>query len=189
MEKYVEYVEKHRQLILDALDYIWKNPEIGYKEWKTHRYLAEAFEKLGYELKLAGNIPGFTAEVDTGRPGPTGHRPAVARSHSCHSQGSVEHLLLSGVGRARLPHLGMLFTHGQRSDVLAQLSFRPHRRVPVGRAPCPVPHQASLCRRDYAHLQVGQTHSQPMDATSRWCQGQHYSHSECGGSHFKEVIL
>ena len=35
MEKYVQYVEKHRELILDALDYIWKNPEIGYKEWKT----------------------------------------------------------------------------------------------------------------------------------------------------------
>ena len=71
MEKYVQYVEKHRELILDALDYIWKNPEIGYKEWKTHRYLAAEFEKLGYELKEAGNIPGFTAEIDTGRPGPT----------------------------------------------------------------------------------------------------------------------
>ena len=71
MQKYREYVEKHRQIILDALDYIWKNPETGYKEWKTHAYLEEAFAKLGYELTLAGDIPGFTAEVDTGRPGPT----------------------------------------------------------------------------------------------------------------------
>jgi len=71
MKKYQEAVEKHRQIILDALDYVWKNPETGYKEWKTHAYLEEAFAKLGYELTLAGDIPGFTAMVDTGREGPT----------------------------------------------------------------------------------------------------------------------
>lgn len=71
MKKYAQYVQKHRELILDAFDYIWKNPETGYREWKTHAYLEEAFAKLGYELTLAGDIPGFTAEVDTGRPGPT----------------------------------------------------------------------------------------------------------------------
>ena len=70
MERYKQYVEKHRQIIFDALDYIWKNPETGYKEWKTHAYMEEAFAKLGYELTLAGDIPGFTAMVDTGRPGP-----------------------------------------------------------------------------------------------------------------------
>ena len=71
MEMYKKAVEKNRQLILDALDYIWKNPETGYKEWKTHAYLEEAFAKLGYELTLAGDIPGFTAEIDTGSEGPT----------------------------------------------------------------------------------------------------------------------
>ena len=71
MEKYIAMVEKHRQLILDALDYIWANPEIGYKEWKTHEYLETEFAKLGYELTLAGDIPGFTTLIDTGREGPT----------------------------------------------------------------------------------------------------------------------
>ena len=71
MEHYKNAVQNHRQLILDALDYIWKNPETGYREWKTHAYLEEAFAKLGYELTLAGDIPGFTTEIDTGRPGPT----------------------------------------------------------------------------------------------------------------------
>lgn len=71
MEKYIAMVEKHRQLILDALDYIWANPEIGYKEWKTHKYLKDAFEALGYELTEAGNIPGFVTTLDTGHPGPT----------------------------------------------------------------------------------------------------------------------
>ena len=71
MFKYQQAVEKHREMILEAHDYIWKNPETGYKEWKTHAYLEEAFAKLGYELTLAGDIPGFTAELDTGREGPT----------------------------------------------------------------------------------------------------------------------
>ncbi len=71
MQQYTAYADKHRQLMFDALDYIWANPETGYREWKTHRYLADAFEALGYTLTLAGNIPGFTAEIDTGRPGPT----------------------------------------------------------------------------------------------------------------------
>ena len=71
MKKYMEAVAKHRQLIFDTLDYIWKNPETGYREWKTHAYLEEEFAKLGYELTLAGDIPGFTALVDTGREGPT----------------------------------------------------------------------------------------------------------------------
>jgi len=70
MELYNASVEKHRQLILDSLDYLWKNPEAGYKEWKTHAYAKSVFEKLGYTVTEAGNIPGFTALVDTGRPGP-----------------------------------------------------------------------------------------------------------------------
>ena len=65
-----ELAQKHAQLMLDAERYIWKHPETGYKEWKTHEYLETAFAKLGYELTLAGDIPGFTAEIDTGKPGP-----------------------------------------------------------------------------------------------------------------------
>ena len=53
MKKYIAYVEKHRDLILAANDYIWKNPETGYREWKTHAYLAEIFRNAGYELPEA----------------------------------------------------------------------------------------------------------------------------------------
>ena len=54
-----------------ALDFIWAHPETGYKEWKTQEYLASEFEKLGYTLVKAGNIPGFYADLNTGKPGPT----------------------------------------------------------------------------------------------------------------------
>ena len=66
-----EAVEKHAALIKTAQDYIWKNPETGYKEKKTCRYMAERFEELGYELTYAEGITGFYTVIDTGREGPT----------------------------------------------------------------------------------------------------------------------
>ena len=64
-------VEKAKNLIFETERTIWENPEIGYKEWKTTAYLQRVFEKLGYKVDLVGDIPGFTAEISTGRPGPT----------------------------------------------------------------------------------------------------------------------
>ena len=64
-------VEKYRQLILDAERYIWANPETGYKEVKTTKYLADRFKELGYELTMAEGITGFYTVVDTGKEGPT----------------------------------------------------------------------------------------------------------------------
>lgn len=63
-------VEKYTQLILDTERYIWNHAETGYKEVQTSRYLEKVFEDMGYELTLAGNIPGFYTVVDTGKPGP-----------------------------------------------------------------------------------------------------------------------
>ncbi|MBR2864916.1 MAG: peptidase dimerization domain-containing protein, partial [Elusimicrobiaceae bacterium] len=71
MEKLKVAVEKHRQLILDAERYIWKNPETGYKEVKTSKYMADAFKTLGYELTMADGITGFCTTIDTGKVGPT----------------------------------------------------------------------------------------------------------------------
>ena len=71
MKKYYDMVDKHQDVILDAEKYIWNNPEPGYKEFKTHAYLKERFEKLGYDLVEAEGITGFYTVVDTGRPGPT----------------------------------------------------------------------------------------------------------------------
>ena len=70
MDKISNAVEKYRQLILDAERYIWKNPETGYKEVKTSKYLAVKFEALGYKLTYADGITGFYTVIDTGREGP-----------------------------------------------------------------------------------------------------------------------
>ena len=63
-------VEKYRDLILSAERYIWKNPETGYKEYKTSAYMARQFRALGYDLTMADGITGFYTVVDTGREGP-----------------------------------------------------------------------------------------------------------------------
>ena len=65
-----EAVEKYRELILKAERDIWKMPETGYKEFKTSKYMAEAFRALGYDLTMAEGITGFYTRLETGRPGP-----------------------------------------------------------------------------------------------------------------------
>lgn len=66
----MEMVAKYETLINETADHIWKHPETGYREWKTSAYMEEHFEALGYQLVKAGNIPGFYADLDTGKPGP-----------------------------------------------------------------------------------------------------------------------
>lgn len=63
-------VERNKELIVNAYEYIWKHPETGYREVKTSKYLEDAFAELGYELVKAEDIPGFYTVLDTGRPGP-----------------------------------------------------------------------------------------------------------------------
>ena len=69
-EQLAQMTAKHRERIFETADYIWKHPETGYREWKTSAYMEKQFRELGYEPVLAGNIPGFYADLDTGRPGP-----------------------------------------------------------------------------------------------------------------------
>lgn len=67
----LELAEQQRERIFRAADWLWKHPETGYKEWEAHAYLKKEYEALGYTVYEAGDIPGFYAELDTGRPGPT----------------------------------------------------------------------------------------------------------------------
>ena len=69
-KRYETLVDKHREEILAAEDYIWRHPETGFREWKTTAYMQDVFEKAGYTLVKAGDIPGFYTDIETGRPGP-----------------------------------------------------------------------------------------------------------------------
>ena len=69
-EQLAQMTAKHRERIYETADYIWTHPETGYREWNTSAYLEKQFRELGYEPVLAENIPGFYADLDTGKPGP-----------------------------------------------------------------------------------------------------------------------
>ena len=69
-EKISEAVERYREKIQDAFDFLLVHPACGFREWEASKYLAEQYEALGYKLTMAGDIPGFYADFDTGRPGP-----------------------------------------------------------------------------------------------------------------------
>lgn len=69
-QKIFAAVDAARETILATQADLHKIPELGFREWKTHAYLKNRFEELGYEVTELGDIPGFYTDVDTGRPGP-----------------------------------------------------------------------------------------------------------------------
>lgn len=70
IESVFSAIDKNKTMLFEAERQIWNNPESGYREWKTHNYLKEKYEKLGYTVHEAGNIPGFYIDIDTGISGP-----------------------------------------------------------------------------------------------------------------------
>ncbi len=68
--KIISTVEKYRAKMEQILDYMEHNAEAGFKEWKGSALMLEAYRELGFKPVEAGNIPGFYADLDTGRPGP-----------------------------------------------------------------------------------------------------------------------
>lgn len=65
-----EKIDARRAEMEDVLSYMAHHAATGYREWAASDYLAALYEKLGYTLTRAGNVPGFYTDVDTGRPGP-----------------------------------------------------------------------------------------------------------------------
>ena len=71
MKKIYDLIEKNKEYLLNAEKWLWRNPETGFKEYKTNKFMIEEFEKMGYKLTLADGLTGFYTIVDTGKPGPT----------------------------------------------------------------------------------------------------------------------
>ena len=56
---------------LDWRNYLHESPEVSDKEYETAKYLKKECEKLGLLVEDAANTTGFTALLDTGKPGKT----------------------------------------------------------------------------------------------------------------------
>ena len=68
--KRLEIIDAEMPRMRAAFDFMLDHPETGYHEWQATAYLAAEYERLGYTLTRAGDIPGFYTDLDTGRPGP-----------------------------------------------------------------------------------------------------------------------
>lgn len=69
-EKIFELIDAARPEMEAVLHFMEDHAATGYEEWEASDYLADLYEKLGYTLIKAGNIPGFYTDIDTGKPGP-----------------------------------------------------------------------------------------------------------------------
>ncbi len=141
-ERLVSYVEKARKIIFEGEDFLWKHPETGFTEWESHRYLKEKWESFGLKVIEASDIPGFYADIDTGRPGPTlcimgeldaldiaNHPCSVnGKNHSCGhcAQGAAMLGVVAGLTQERsLEGLsGRIRLMMTPAEELIQLSFR-----------------------------------------------------------------
>ena len=68
--KIIETIENNRSKIVELVDQIYKNPELGYKEEKTTKIIAEAFSDLEIDFKEHQNLSGINALLEMENPGP-----------------------------------------------------------------------------------------------------------------------
>jgi len=64
-------VERRGDEIIAMGDYVWKNPEPGFKEYKTAKYAVDKLRSLGLDVKENLAVTGMRADLASGRPGPT----------------------------------------------------------------------------------------------------------------------
>ena len=68
--KIIEVIEENSDKIIELVDEIYKNPELGYKEEKTTEILAAAFSNLEIDFKKNQDLTGINALLEMGKPGP-----------------------------------------------------------------------------------------------------------------------
>jgi amidohydrolase len=68
--KIIETIENNRSKIVELIDQIYQNPELGYKEEKTTKIIAAAFSDLEIEFKEHQNLSGINAILKMDNPGP-----------------------------------------------------------------------------------------------------------------------
>lgn len=66
-----EKIDEYFDDTVSIRNYLHENPEVSDKEYQTAEYLKKECEKLGLIVEDAANTTGFTALLDTGRPGKT----------------------------------------------------------------------------------------------------------------------
>lgn len=71
VEKIKEEIKLNKEDIVKTRRYLHENPEVSSKEFETSKYLKKRCEELGFVVENVPGSTGFTALLDTGRPGKT----------------------------------------------------------------------------------------------------------------------
>jgi len=132
IEAVLEAIEKQREKILALGEYFWKNPEPGYREFKTSAMAKKTLGDLGLPLRDNLSITGMRADLDTGREGPVlallgemdslilpSHPecdPATGAVHSCGHHSHITALLGAAIG---------LVESGAAADLSGKIAFIP----------------------------------------------------------------
>lgn len=69
-EQIFELIESNTAKMQEILDFMETHPAAGYREWEACAMLEKEYRALGYELTMAGDIPGFYTDIETGKEGP-----------------------------------------------------------------------------------------------------------------------
>ncbi len=68
--KVCDAIEAHADRIVGIGEHIFRNPELGFKEQKTARLVAEVFAELGLPHRTGIALTGVVGTLSSGRPGP-----------------------------------------------------------------------------------------------------------------------
>ncbi len=63
-------IDRRKDEVIKIGETIYKNPETGFKEFKTSELVAHKFAELSIDYIETSNIPGVKATIDTGKDGP-----------------------------------------------------------------------------------------------------------------------
>lgn len=112
-----EYIESHKQEIMQTWEDLHKIPELGREEFKTSAYLKKLLAAHGIEPKAVTET-GFIAEIDSGKPGLTvglradldalPYKDAEGHSYCVHACGHDAHMTMGAWTIIALKELGLV---------------------------------------------------------------------------------
>ena len=101
----IDAVERRSEELIAMGEEIWRNPEPGYKEFKTSKLATDKLKSLGLEVRENLAITGMRADLTSSRPGPAlallgemdsliipGHPECDKRTGAVHSCGHNSHI-------------------------------------------------------------------------------------------------
>ncbi|MGD9889935.1 MAG: amidohydrolase [Dehalococcoidia bacterium] len=107
-------IDQHREMILDIVEDIYREPETGFREQRTARVVMDAFDRLGLPYQSGLGLTGVKARLDGGAPGPSvcimgeldalivpdhlDAHPERRTAHACGHNGQIGSMLGATIG-------------------------------------------------------------------------------------------